>query len=171
VVTRVAIGVAALAALGVGCVNNPVHDQQVEALGPEDPAVPPGPLHRAGQPCVICHGAYGPASLEFSVAGTVYTTTGATDPAAGAVVRIEDIEGASTSAETNAAGNFYVLLQDFAPKFPILPQVSSPDGGLVREMKSYAARDGSCAGCHSTMPSASKAGPVTLAASPNDAGR
>ena len=52
--------------------SNPVHDNEVAALGPEDPSVPPGPDHRPGQPCLVCHGGSGPASAQFAVGGTVY---------------------------------------------------------------------------------------------------
>src|SRR5450432_160855 len=45
----------------VGC-GDPVHDTAVSALGPEAPGVPKGPLHRPGQPCVLCHGPQGSAT-------------------------------------------------------------------------------------------------------------
>jgi hypothetical protein len=147
---------------GLGCVNNPVHDDEVESLGPEAAGVPPGPLHRPGQPCLVCHGPYGPAELQFSVGGTVYAGTGDPAPAVGAVVQIEDVTGASTTADTNAAGNFYVLLRDFDPTYPILPQVSSSDGGIVQKMMTYVGRNGSCAECHASVTGPASAGPVVL---------
>ena len=145
-----------------GCVNNPVHDQEVEALGPELPGVPAGPLHRPGQPCLVCHGPFGPASVQFSVAGTVYEEAGQETPAVGAMVSIEDIRGASVVSGTNSAGNFYVLLADFSPTYPLLPQVSSSDGGVVQTMTTYVARNGSCSACHSNPAGATSAGPVVL---------
>jgi hypothetical protein len=150
---------------GFGCVNNPVHDDEVAALGPEAANVPPGPLHRPGQPCLVCHGPYGPAELQFSVAGTVYAATGESTPAVGAIAKIEDSTGASVTADTNAAGNFYILLRDFDPAYPILPQVSSPDGGIVQKMMTYVARNGSCGDCHASLPGPASAGPVVLVVS------
>ena len=55
----------------LGC-NDATHDEEVAALGAEDPAVPPGPDHRPGQPCLTCHGGIGPAKQQFSIGGTVY---------------------------------------------------------------------------------------------------
>ena len=71
------------------CVDE-VHDQEVAALGPEQPGVPPGPTHRPGQPCVTCHGGSGPAHTQFSVGGTAYEVEGQPAPAVGASVVIED---------------------------------------------------------------------------------
>src|ERR1700683_3328645 len=48
------VGLAMLVgALMVGC--NPVLDDAIADLGPEKPGVHPGPLHRPGQPCLLCH--------------------------------------------------------------------------------------------------------------------
>ena len=56
--------------------TDPVRDQQIERLGGEDPRVPPGPEHRPGQPCVLCHSDGGPASdLKFAIAGTIFETS------------------------------------------------------------------------------------------------
>ena len=52
----------------------PVHDQEVQALGPENPEIPPAQYHRAGQPCTVCHGPEGPAQTQFSIAGTIFGT-------------------------------------------------------------------------------------------------
>lgn len=146
----------------LGCVNNPIHDEDVEALGPEAPGVPPGPLHRPGQPCLVCHGPYGPAPAQFSVGGTVYETAEPAAPAVGAEVRIEDVTGASVTLETNAVGNFYVLLRDFDPTYPIEPRVTSADGTMVQTMTTYIARNGSCAVCHTNAAGPTSAGPVVL---------
>ena len=66
------LAVVAAASGGVLSCYDPVHDQEVAALGGEAPGVSPGPTHRPGQPCNVCHGGVGPANLRFSVAGTVY---------------------------------------------------------------------------------------------------
>ncbi|HEY4014573.1 MAG TPA: hypothetical protein VGM06_14625 [Polyangiaceae bacterium] len=146
-----------------GCVNNPVHDDEVAALGPEDPAFPPGPDHRAGQPCLVCHGPFGPAQVQFAVGGTVYQAAGQSAPALGAVVGVEDVSGAKFDATTNEVGNFYVLLRDENPKYPIKTSVTSADGSIVQTMQTYVARNGSCASCHESTPSATSPGPVVLA--------
>jgi hypothetical protein len=154
-----------LAAAGLataGCVNNPVHDDEVDALGPENPGVAPGSLHRPGQPCLVCHGPFGPASVQFSVGGTVYAAAGQPAPAAGASVRVEDSKGVAAARVTNDAGNFYVLLKDYNPTYPIQAMVTSSDRSVTRVMQGYVARSGSCAACHSGAPSATSAGPVVL---------
>jgi hypothetical protein len=153
----------------LACVNNPVHDDEVDALGPEDPAVPAGPLHRPGQPCVVCHGPFGPASVQFSVGGTAYEAADGAMPAVGAAVRIEDSTGASTTPTTNVAGNFYVLLRDFNPAFPLRTSVTSADGNTVQTMQGYVARNGSCASCHTSQAGPTSAGPVNLSPSVADA--
>jgi hypothetical protein len=63
-------------AAAVGCGNfdpfsDPILDADKAALGPEDPNVPEGPLHRAGQPCAVCH-RDGGEDPTFVFAGTVY---------------------------------------------------------------------------------------------------
>src|SRR6202020_2306636 len=96
-------------ALAGACDANPVHDNEVAALGPE-PTGSPGPDHRPGQPCLVCHGGSGPASLQFAVAGTVYQAqSGAAVGQNGAVVSLNDTNGVTATATTNSVGNFWVL--------------------------------------------------------------
>src|SRR6185437_13022232 len=73
-----------------GC-NDPVPDDEVASLGPEDPNVPPGPLHRPGQPCMACHDGTGPASLAFATAGTIFQDMPDTTPLVAGRVQITDI--------------------------------------------------------------------------------
>lgn len=160
------LGVAALAT--AGCAD-PVHDDIVRSLGPEDPNVGPGPLHRPGQPCLACHGTEGPAS-QFSVGGTVYAVRDQPNAAAGALVQTEDIGGNYWTVQTNEVGNFYVAEHDYAPVFPIKLTVLTADLTVSQQMQTYAARDGSCADCHLNPRSRSSVGPVYLFASPADAG-
>lgn len=155
---RVVVGGAAGAL--VACVDE-VHNEEVAALGPEQAGVPPGPLHRPGQPCLTCHGGSGPAKLQLSVGGTVYETEGQTMPSVGSHVVIEDIDGNLwTTAPTNAAGNFFVLLSDFAPHYPTQPTVVPENGTVSITMATHVSRDGSCADCHSNPAGPSSAGPV-----------
>jgi len=150
----------ALSVLGpLGCVD-PVHEDDVKALGPEDPTVPPGPDHRPGQPCLTCHGTLGPSSHQFSVGGTVYAVQGQAAPAAGATVQIEDITGSVAVAQTSQSGNFYIPVQEWSPTYPTVPQVSL--GGVTQQMNTHVGRDGSCGTCHADPPGPTSAGHIYL---------
>ncbi len=169
-VAAVAAGALAASAGSVSCVDQS-HELAVQALGAEDPSVPPGPLHRPGQPCITCHGGSGPASTQFSVGGTVYQIQGQNGPAVNAVVQMEDIDGHTFSVTTNEVGNFFVPLSVWAPHYPMLPQVTSADGMANQAMASHVSRDGSCADCHAAPSSRLSPGPVYLYAyTPPDGG-
>jgi cytochrome c553 len=165
-----------LALLGVappawsGCVNNPVHDDQVAALGPEAANVPAGATHRPGQPCLVCHGPFGPAQVQFAFGGTVYLEAGQSAPAPAAVVGVEDVSGSKVAAPANEVGNFYVLLRDYNPKYPLKTTVTSADGAIVQTMQTYVARNGSCASCHESAASATSPGPVVVSPGADAAG-
>jgi hypothetical protein len=151
------LGVASLPALA-SCVDE-THEEDVKVLGPEDPSVPPGPLHRPGQPCVTCHGGSGPASQQFSIGGTVQLAIGQSMPAVGAMVSIEDITGAFGTTQTNEVGNFYITVQQWQPKYPLQPTVSL--GNMTpQQMLTHIGRDGSCADCHGPTPSPTSIGPI-----------
>src|SRR5690348_913971 len=80
-----------LAAIGASpSCSDPVHSDEVAALGPEADGVRPGPLHRAGQPCMTCHGGSGPAGAVFAVAGTVFKTADAREGIADVQVSMSD---------------------------------------------------------------------------------
>jgi hypothetical protein len=147
----------------VACLDA-THDQQVQALGAEAPGVAPGPDHRPGQPCLVCHGSEGPAKSSFSVAGTVYAVDKQSAPAVGAQVQIEDINGVAFVSPTNEAGNFYVLTGQWQPTFPIQMQVSL--GPVTAQMLTHAGREGSCAACHLSTSGPSSPGPVYVATYP-----
>jgi hypothetical protein len=147
-----------LAVLGAAACFDAEHDTQVAALGPEVGS--PGPEHRPGQPCLVCHGGSGPASLTLSVAGTVYDTQGQTNPSVGASVQVEDVDGHIFVGTTNSAGNFFVTPDQYAPHYPIQMQVTSPDGTVSQQMLTHSSRDGSCADCHYAPPGPTSAGPV-----------
>lgn len=140
-----------------GCVDA-THDEQVSALGPEAPGVRPGPLHRPGQPCLTCHGGSGPAKSQFSIGGTVYGVRGQPAPAVGATVQIEDITGSVGTAQSNQVGNFYILIAEWMPTYPTLPQVTL--GNVNQQMITHVGRDGSCAGCHQSPAGPTSAGGV-----------
>jgi hypothetical protein len=140
------------------------HDEQVQALGGEAPGVAPGPEHRPGQPCLVCHGGEGPASSSFSVAGTVYALFKESAPAVGAQVQIEDINGGVFRSPTNAAGNFYVTTSQWQPTYPIQMQVSLMAATNV--MLTHVGREGSCATCHQAASGPASPGPVYVATDP-----
>jgi hypothetical protein len=152
------LGAACVVAASPACVDE-THDEEVAALGPEAPGVPPGPNHRPGQPCITCHGGSGPAKLQFSVGGTVNENQGQSMPAVGASVTIEDIDGHLWTVTTNSVGNFFVALSDYAPHYPTQPTVT-PANGMPISMATHVSRDGSCADCHMSQLGPASAGPV-----------
>jgi hypothetical protein len=118
-------------------------------------------MHRPGQPCNVCHGGIGPASLRFSVAGTVYLYASGGQAANGASVQLEDSTGSSWHSTTNAAGNFFVLQSDWAPTYPLsVPGVVYD--GTTQAMSTLDNRDGSCADCHTAAAGPDSAGPVYI---------
>jgi hypothetical protein len=148
------------AALLATCSLDPVHDEAVSDLGGERAGVPRGPMHRPGEPCLVCHDG-ATASPAMSVGGTVYAVLGAGDPIAGASVTLTDARGATRTQTTNAAGNFYVEAASWQPTFPL--HVAVTLGSLTATMSSIVGRDGSCATCHSDPPTRISAGRVYLA--------
>jgi hypothetical protein len=141
-----------------GC-GDPVHDRSVDALGGEAPGVPKGPLHRPGQPCVLCHSDQGNAPT-FLVAGTVYVSADSRTPIDGVQVKLIDSLQHQFVATTNCAGNFFVRPQDFSSDAPIW--VTMQRDAVFRAMNTAIYRDGSCAGCHADPVSVSSAGHVYL---------
>jgi hypothetical protein len=139
---------------------DPVQDSAIGALGGEAPGVRRGPLHRPGQPCLLCHdGALGDPPA-FSVAGTIFDLPSSTQGVDGATVSLTDANGSSFDAVTNAAGNFYVTPAQWTPTFPLTVAVTS--SGLRLTMKTDIGRDGSCAGCHIDPAGPSSPGHVCL---------
>jgi hypothetical protein len=94
----------------------------------------------------------------------VYATQGASDPAVGAAVIIEDSTGATYTAQTNEVGNFYVEANSWAPVYPAQVQVAL--GDQSQQMLTHIGRDGSCAGCHADPAGRTSPGRVYVAAAP-----
>jgi hypothetical protein len=137
---------AALAGAAAGSCD-PVHDNARAALGGEVPGVPPGPMHRPGQPCLLCHDGATGDPAAFSMAGTVFLDANTLTPAPGATVTLVGADGTTTSATTNGAGNFFLTPGAYAPRYPV--HVTSVTlGGVSVTMHSHIGGDGSCAGCH-----------------------
>jgi hypothetical protein len=148
-----------VAAIAGACDADPVHTAAVTALGPEVAGIPKGEYHRAGQPCVTCHGGEGPASTQFVIAGTVFygpANSSNTPPiGVGDVnVLLEDDSGSQFQVTTDCVGNFFIKPGDWPggghPAFPVLVTVQGqPEKtDLQVSMQSHIGRDGSCADCH-----------------------
>jgi hypothetical protein len=144
--------------------QDPIHDQEIEALGGERDGVPKGPMHRPGQPCLVCHNDSGPAQMVFSLAGTVFQgdatqKAAGTAPASDVLVHFRDSAGHEYSTGTNCAGNFFVQPTDWSPSFPVAIWLEY--AGRLSTMVSAAFREGSCAKCHKLSgPAADSPGPV-----------
>jgi len=149
------------ALLAAACGVDPVRDDAIDALGGEAPGVEPGPLHRPGQPCVLCHDGGGPGETEFSLAGTVYQIQGRSTPLPDAIVRFIDSRGRQYRTATNCAGNFFVMKEDYDPEFPVWVKLDF--AGVEQVMGSPIFREGSCAACHTAKPGKESAGPVYVA--------
>lgn len=148
-------------ALGAVACGNPVRDNLKRSLGPEDPNVPRGPLHRPGQPCTVCHSKAGGVEPPMSVAGTVFQVADSKKPARNVIVQVVDAQGRHYSVATNCAGNFYIQENDFQPAYPIKPRLAYGNlPALVHKTQIF--RDGSCASCHTDPVSATSPGHVYI---------
>jgi hypothetical protein len=126
---------------------DPVVDDAVTALGGEPSGEHPGPMHRPGQPCLLCHdGALGDPP-EFSLAGTVFQHPTGVEAAQGATVELRNADGSGFEVVTNRAGNFYLTPDHFRPHYPL--EVKVHWQGEITTMHTTIGREGSCAGCHS----------------------
>jgi len=136
--------------------TDPVVDDKIDALGGEVDGVDPGPDHRPGQPCVLCHSESGPASDSvFAVAGTVYETAKEKKGAQNVEILLVDSRGSTplrldngkqVPFYTSASGNFLVRADEWPNlRFPVKVGIAK---GFVHTMQSHIAREPSCATCH-----------------------
>jgi hypothetical protein len=151
--------VALAAALGA-C--DPVHSDEIAALGDEAPGVKKGPLHRPGQPCQVCHDGSVGSPPEFTVAGTIYKNEGDTVGVVSASVVLTSVNGDTYTAVTNSVGNFYVTPRQFTPTYPM--RVSVKLGTVTVKMTSLVGRNASCATCHFDPAGPTSAGRVFVPA-------
>jgi hypothetical protein len=142
---------------------DPVQKAMRERLGPENPAVRIGPLHRPGQPCSLCHTGSGDAPA-FSVSGTVYRDNQSAVALADVIVQMIDIQGAKFSTRTNCAGNFWLTPREFAPRWPVWVTLELGENKI--DMESPIGREASCAACHLDPPGQASAGRVFLTDDP-----
>jgi hypothetical protein len=143
--TRSLLAMLTLLASGAAACD-PVRSDEVAALGDEAPGVGPGPSHRPGQPCLLCHDGKLGSPTEFAVAGTVFRLPTTREPVSGATVTLKGADGSSYDATTNGAGNFYVLPTQWTPSYPMHASIVAERQTVT--MKTHIGRDGSCAGCH-----------------------
>lgn len=153
---RPSLLLAPAALVGVGmvsffaaCTTNPVPDAAIDALG--DEVGDPGPDHRPGQPCVLCHSKGGPASDDpFAVGGTVFHDPKSAQGVAGVNILFVDSNGAAPKNDvvTSQSGNFFVRTSDWDPSFPLFVNIYNPADGTKRVMNSHIGREPSCANCH-----------------------
>ncbi len=152
----------ALTTVAVRC--DPVEDNAIDALGGESPGVRRGPLHRPGQPCLLCHdGAVGDPPA-FSVAGTVFDDPIDLDGEEGATVVLVDsnMQSPPMTVTTNAAGNFYLTPDQWSPVFPLMTVGVISAAGMELTMHSEAGRSGGCATCHVSPAGPMSPGPVVV---------
>jgi hypothetical protein len=140
---------------------DPEHEAKVKKMGPEDPQVQIGPLHRPGQSCVVCH-ADGQEAPAFSVAGTIYRDITMSIPLPDVEVQMIDARAMTFTAVSNCVGNFYLQPSEFTPVSPLW--VSLRLGQEKIDMESPIYREWSCAACHTDPTGPASAGHIFLAA-------
>ena len=141
-----ASGVLAIATFATSC-TNPVKDHEIARLGPEADGVSPGPEHRPGQPCVLCHSDGGTAKGKFAIAGTVYTTSKADKGVDKVKIFILDGANADRQTTSNAVGNFFIRDEEWPDlTYPFKTGVEVGTTGI--KMQSTVNREGSCNFCH-----------------------
>jgi hypothetical protein len=153
IVTAILVGSGAMGLLA-SCAN-PVESDRVAALGANPTGQGNGPLHRPGQPCLVCHTDGGQARA-FEAAGTVYASQRSRIAVNRVLVTIVDAAGRTVHERSNCAGNFYVQEESATLTFPLHAEIECtlPDGTVKRSvMGTRIDRDGSCATCHFGNPS------------------
>lgn len=170
----------------LGCLGSTTREEERAALGDTDHHVlvdgrweEPGPLHRPGQPCLVCHsGAHPAEGTSFEVAGTIYERATDRYGVAGVLVTLEDAEGPYAQVVTNRTGNFMVAREGddddesdegmvsvrraFVPPL----RVTIQRDGIERSMRSFVWREGSCSRCHRADEAVDSPGRVVLEDSP-----
>jgi len=167
-VTRawLSIVVACVAGASISCLGDVVQSNGVSALGEDPTGMRNGPLHRAGQPCLVCHGGQGPANAQFSVAGTIYRSHDVATGVNGVNVTLTDSIGNSITALTNDVGNFYLTPKQFTPTYPV--RVTIQYLTVTTPMLTHIGREGSCATCHLDPEGLNSAGHIFVVGSDSD---
>lgn len=153
-----------LTGLLAGCAD-PVLSAEIDALPGETAGISRGPMHRAGQPCTLCHSSAGGQTPTFSVAGTLYQKAGSKIPIEGATIDLTDATGATYKLTSNCVGTFYVEDTTWEPTYPLRVQIT--DGTTTIKMLTRVSAEGvqpvsSCSICHSDPASATSPGHLFL---------
>lgn len=169
----------------LGCLGSTTREEERAALGDADHHVlvdgrweEPGPLHRPGQPCLVCHsGAHPAEGTSFEVAGTIYERATDRYGVPGVLVTLEDAEGPYAQVVTNRTGNFMVAREGdddesdagmvrvrraFVPPL----RVTIERDAVERSMRSFVWREGSCSSCHRADEADDSPGRVVLEDAP-----
>jgi len=154
------LGVATAIGAVAAC-TDPLKDRQIAELGEEQDGFPESPIHRPGQPCVLCHSDYFGAEPQMVLGGTVFVEPeepgGPLLGAPGYEIRLLDSQGEITGQgliTTNECGNFWVTEEQFQPAYPLRVEVFGPSladadrSVQISVMSTRIGRDGSCGGCH-----------------------
>jgi hypothetical protein len=144
---------------------DPLRDEKIDSLGPEQEGFGRGPTHRPGQPCVLCHSDGGPGSPEMSFGGTLFHApqTGLPFLIGGWLVEIADDAGSVVTVPSNRCGNFYLTPDDLDPVFPVRVRVLDPRSGApATTMQGRIAREGACGACHTEPKGPLAAGMVNV---------
>lgn len=141
-----------LTMIGAGSTScfNPVHADAVAALGDEKDGVRPGPEHRAGQPCIVCHGGYGPGP-DFVIGGTIFKTRGGDQGLADVEITLTDAtKSIYRAGPTNDVGNFWIPAKSWSPTYPVTVKIDFTGGAkpVSQAMVSPIGGNGGCAFCH-----------------------
>ena len=158
-----------------GCIGNSPEQQAADALGPDFGQYETGPYHRAGFPCVTCHGGlWWQPTPAFELAGTVYQRSSGGAASRNAAIDIKDASGHAFTARTNSAGNFFVVVAGNQPQqygdgrseipwqldFPLSVRVRA--SGADQPMRSRVWKERSCAACHNGTPTAESNGRIFI---------
>jgi hypothetical protein len=135
--------------------SDPVRDQRVADLGPEDPQGP-SPNHRRGQPCLLCHDEKGGEKPLMVVAGTIYQSSDFDAPGAEDVtIQFVDSAGGGPLNDpitVGPSGNFFVTKDEWPDiTFPLKVRLAK-NNDVVQKMQSTINREGSCNYCHRPNP-------------------
>ena len=153
--TRRVVFVVVLGSGTVAC-SDPVHNDDVAALGPEPGGAAPSELHRPGQPCLTCHGGQGPADLELVVGGTVFDFRGSLTGVSGVTVHISDGDNQPPPVPvvSNQVGNFFIRRSDWDMSFPLDVFITNDKAQppIKKTMTTRVGRDGGCGTCHRGLP-------------------
>jgi len=150
-----------------------------EALGGEILGLHHGPLHRPGQPCLVCHGENSSwGQNTFELAGTVFERAADRRGVGGVDVVLADVNGSEYIAKTNSTGNFFITV-DSGVRTPrkgrngelVIPQglsfplhVTIRNGSNEQKMQSLVWRNSSCADCHRGPANDLSNGPIYMQA-------